>query len=257
MLLKLGVTGPEVLEWQNFLNKNCSAGLQADGVFGPATRDATITFQHVFKLDPDGIVGPATAEIARGLGWGSTKNVVQQFPFVQAKYYTPATRTMIDLVVIHTMENTETPGQAMNVANWFANKYAPKFPSPKASCHYCIDDEHIVQCVLERDVAWHADAANRTGIGLEHSGRAAQSLTDWNDAYSAKQLQLSSGLVADICKRYQIPVVWLTATDLRAGKRGITGHVNVTQAYKLGNHVDPGPNFPIDAYLAQVASKVR
>jgi N-acetyl-anhydromuramyl-L-alanine amidase AmpD len=258
MLLQVGAKGPEVLAWQVFLNQLGYAvpPLTADGDFGQKTKLATIEFQKRFKLDADGIVGPTTRAVAAGLGFADTKPALSKYPFVQSLYFTPANRQTVDLVVIHTMENQETPGQAMNVANWFANKYAPKFPSPRASCHYCVDNKEIVQCVLERDVAWHADAANRNGIGIEHSGRAAQSVTDWADDYSTAQLQLSAKLTAEICKRYNIPVVWLKAAELKAGKRGITGHGDVTQAYRIGNHTDPGPNFPIVGYLDLVKAQM-
>jgi peptidoglycan hydrolase-like protein with peptidoglycan-binding domain len=37
-----------------------SAGLATDGIYGPATRDATLSWQRREHLEVDGIVGPQT-----------------------------------------------------------------------------------------------------------------------------------------------------------------------------------------------------
>jgi len=176
---------------------------------------------------------------------------VAAIPFVQARNYTRGRSVPIDLLVIHTMESPEKPDTAESVAQWFAGPTAPQ-----ASAHYCIDSNSIVQCVRDEDVAWHAPGANHNGLGFEHAGRAAQSPADWSDAYSTKMLELSAQLVAEKCKRYGIPAVWLHPADLRAGKRGITGHVDVSNAFKLSDHQDPGPNFPVERYLTLVKQHV-
>ena len=167
--------------------------------------------------------------------------------FVQARNFTKGRSNAIDVLVIHTMESPEKPDTAESVAHWFAGSTAPQ-----ASAHYCIDDNSIVQCVQDKDVAWHAPGANHNGIGIEHSGRAAQGLKGWADEYSTKMLELSAELAAKKCKEYNIPVTWLQPADLRAGKRGITGHVQVSQAFKRSDHHDPGGDFPVQAYLALV-----
>jgi N-acetyl-anhydromuramyl-L-alanine amidase AmpD len=172
---------------------------------------------------------------------------VKAIPFVQARNYTKGRSNKIDVLVIHTMETPENHDTAESVANWFAGSSAPR-----ASAHYCIDDNSIVQSVHDADVAWHAPGANHNGLGFEHAGRAAQTTADWSDDYSTKLLELSAGLVAKKCEENHIPVVWLLPADLRAGKRGITGHVQVSEAFKLSTHTDPGKNFPVQRYLALV-----
>jgi N-acetyl-anhydromuramyl-L-alanine amidase AmpD len=168
-------------------------------------------------------------------------------PFVQARNYTRGRANAIDVIVIHTMESPEKPDTAESVAAWFAGSTAPQ-----ASAHYCIDADSIVECVRDTDVAWHAPGANHNGLGLEHAGRAAQSAADWSDDYSLRLLDLSAELVAQKCDKYDIPAVWLSAAQLRAGKRGITGHVQVSQAFKRTDHTDPGKFFPVEAYIARV-----
>jgi N-acetyl-anhydromuramyl-L-alanine amidase AmpD len=167
--------------------------------------------------------------------------------FVQARNYTRGRSNAIDILVIHTMESPEKPDTAESVANWFAGASAPE-----ASAHYCIDSNSIVQCVRDEDVAWHAPGANHNGLGFEHAGRAAQTAKDWSGAYSQAMLELSAALVAQKCEEHHIPVAWLQSADLRAGKRGITGHVQVSDAFKRSDHRDPGTSFPVEAYLALV-----
>jgi N-acetyl-anhydromuramyl-L-alanine amidase AmpD len=168
-------------------------------------------------------------------------------PFIKARNFTRGRSNAIDVLVIHTMESPEKPDTAESVANWFAGSTAPQ-----ASAHYCIDADSVVQCVQDDDVAWHAPGANHNGLGFEHAGRAAQTHSDWSDAYSDAMLERSAELVARKCVEHHIPAVWLRPADLRAGKRGLTGHVDVSDAFKRSDHRDPGTSFPIEAYLARV-----
>jgi N-acetyl-anhydromuramyl-L-alanine amidase AmpD len=172
------------------------------------------------------------------------------YPFVESPHVTRTGGRRIDLIVIHTMEMDEKGETAENCAQWFRN------PAAKCSAHYCVDADSIVQCVREEDVGWHAPGANHDGIGIEHAGRAKQTGREWSDAYSKAMLDRSAGLVADLCRRHKIPVTWLYAADLKAGKRGITTHKAVSEAFRRSNHWDPGSGFPVEAYLALVRAKL-
>jgi len=55
VLLKVGDHGPAVVELQTLLG-----GIDADGIFGPATTAAVQAYQFAHGLDPDGEVGPLT-----------------------------------------------------------------------------------------------------------------------------------------------------------------------------------------------------
>jgi N-acetyl-anhydromuramyl-L-alanine amidase AmpD len=171
--------------------------------------------------------------------------------FIQARNYTRGRSVPIDVLVIHTMEAPEKPTTAENVAKWFAGSTAPQ-----ASAHYCIDNNSIVQSVHDKDVAWHAPGANSNGLGFEHAGRAAQGAADWSDDYSDSMLRLSAELVAQKCTEYAIPAVWLREADLRAGRRGITGHAQVSRAFKRSDHSDPGTSFPIERFLGYVKKRL-
>lgn len=176
--------------------------------------------------------------------------------FVQAKSCSKGNRGPgdITLVTIHTMEAPEGDATAENVAAWFAGANAPQ-----ASAHYNVDGNSVVQSVLEKDVAWHAGPVNGYSIGVEHAGYAKQTPDEWADSFSLAMLEQSAALVGDICHRYAIPVVRLTADELKSGKRhGICGHVDVTDGLTGGKgHYDPGPHFPYDWYLERVAAHVE
>lgn len=172
---------------------------------------------------------------------------VEGVPLIQARNYTSANRMLVDVVVLHSMEAGEHKSTAENVARWFAGASAPR-----ASAHYCVDSDSIVQCVRERDVAWHAPGANGNGIGIEHAGYAKQTEAQWLDDYGHDMLLRSAELAAGICKRWRIPVVRLTVEELKAGRRGLCGHHDVSLAFKKSTHTDPGRGFPWAWYLEQV-----
>jgi len=58
--LRMGQAHPNVLRWQQLLHQADLLQTTPDGIFGPATRAATLRFQQQHGLHPDGIVGPRT-----------------------------------------------------------------------------------------------------------------------------------------------------------------------------------------------------
>lgn len=172
--------------------------------------------------------------------------------FVQARYYTPANRKTVTLIVLHTAECAEVAKADEAVAAYFAGP-----DTHRASAHYTVDVDSITQSVLEKDIAWHAGPVNNISIGIEHAGYMRQTSEQWHDAYSIQMLARSAELVADICTRYGIPPVRLTATDLRDGKRaGICGHVDVSNGLGGTTNQDPGVHFPWDEYLDMVKAEM-
>lgn len=156
----------------------------------------------------------------------------------------------IDLLVLHTMEAPEKPNTAEAVGHYFQSG------SVKASSHYGFDSDSTCRYVQENDVAWAAPGANHDGIQFEFAGYSAQSAKDWDDDYSKAMLDRSVEIAAAIVKKYWIPVVFLRAPALAVQKRGITTHRQVSDAFHLSNHTDPGGNFPIDAYLSKIRKAV-
>ena len=42
---------------------------------------------------------------------------------------------------------------------------------------------------------------------------------------------------------------FIDAEGLKAGKKGVTTHAEVSKAFKKSNHTDPGLGFPMDRIL--------
>ncbi len=168
------------------------------------------------------------------------------YPFVESPNVTRASGRAIDVVVMHTMEIAERPDAAEICARWF------RTPVSQVSAHYCVDADSVIQCVRENDVAWHARGGNTDSIGVELAGFASQSRRDWEDTYSRAVLERAAALVADVCLRRRVPVRWLVSGDLLAGRRGITGHVEVSRAHRKSDHWDPGDGFPVERFVDQV-----
>lgn len=168
---------------------------------------------------------------------------------IPAKHFTRVqTPRTIDLVVLHSMESGEKPGTARQVAQWFATT------DRKVSAHYCVDADEVVKCLDEDAVAWAAPGANSNGVHVELAGRASQSFQDWLDAYSRGTLTRGADLVADICKRHSIPTQLVDVAGLIHGRRGITTHAFVAQAFHKTTHTDPGKDFPLAWFINRVAA---
>ena len=168
------------------------------------------------------------------------------YPFVESPNKTPTSGREIDVVVVHTMEIAERPDAAAICVRWFAT------PASQVSAHFCVDAARVIQCVREKDVAWHARGGNAASVGVELAGFARQTAKEWDDSYSTAVLNRASAVVADVCGRRRIPVRWLSPDDLVAGRRGITGHAEVSKAYRKSDHWDPGPGFPVQSFLDRV-----
>jgi N-acetyl-anhydromuramyl-L-alanine amidase AmpD len=178
------------------------------------------------------------------------------YEFIRAKNFSPGRKAPVSLIVVHTMEVKKIRGAARNIAKWFAGSAAPK-----ASPHFCVDAEEVIQCVPLADAAWCAPGANEDGLHIEHAGYAKQTDAEWADEYNGKMLLLSAQLAAELAQLYSIPVERVLPEQLGAGKegtvRGFCGHIDVTTGRKHGDHWDPGPHFPWDRYLAEVRAQLE
>ena len=177
--------------------------------------------------------------------------------FVQALHYQAANRSAIDWIVLHTMEAPCVTGMAQrcahNMQGW----------ARADSAHYACDPANVIQMVREQDIAWHCRSdstgtVNRNSIGVEHAGYTLGNPTDWlHDPHAQGMMDLSAQLVADLCRRYHVPIVHLTVAQIQAGERGIIAHVDATRAFNVpGGHVD-GSTWPWDQYLPVVQALSR
>jgi hypothetical protein len=163
--------------------------------------------------------------------------------FVQAANYTPVKSRKIDLIVLHSMEAPQKGSTAESVAGYFRRS------GTRVSAHHCFDQDSQVRCLEDHDVAWAAPGSNHNGLHYEHAGYARQDRSDWVLPSSLSMLVLSAQQAAKDVTAYKIPIEFCDYSDLRAGKRGITTHYEVSRAFKRSDHTDPGPGFAIDIYL--------
>lgn len=106
-------------------------------------------------------------------------------------------------VVVHIMEGTLRGTDA-----WFAN------PASRVSAHYGVGRAgEVHQYVLDADTAWHAGrvykptwsgvrkgvSPNLYTLGVEHEGRDG-------DVWPEPMLATSAALIAELCRRWSIPV---------------------------------------------------
>lgn len=164
-------------------------------------------------------------------------------------------------VVIHaTNSNIGFPkgsaaGQALGTARYFQEATAG------GSAHYVVDVAGEQHCILDSHIAWHAPP-NPRSIGIEicaeggNPSVAPKTYTraQWLDPQVWPAVQRAAARTRELCQRFGIPVVRLTVPDLLAGRHGICGHVDVSQAWHQTDHSDPGPEFPWPEFLAAVTS---
>lgn len=165
-------------------------------------------------------------------------------------------------IVIHDEEFPEGATSAESVAMFFRNQ--PRNPSSGSSvhnaagsggssAHYTHDSDSTVQCVRDGDTAWDAPPNTEwPHIGFEHDGFAKQTRAEWLDGHGRKMLRRSARLAAKKSAAFGIPVRRLTVAQLRAKEKGFAGHVDVSAAFGMSDHHDPGSGFPWDWYLTRV-----
>lgn len=156
----------------------------------------------------------------------------------------PRSINQITGICIHvTVNSPGTPAE--NVANY-------QIRTQSGSYHELVDATGKV--LIENTDDWLTWSAGPTS-NLRHLHRSfvmrgTESAEEWK-RYDA-MLRTGAKRDAAWAKRYGIPIVKLSAADLRAGKRGFFGHLETAQAWGETDHVDPGPGFPWDYYLGLV-----
>lgn len=104
-------------------------------------------------------------------------------------------RRPIDLIIVH---HNATTNKDIAMNTWIQGGPA------NSSAHYEITDDEIIGCVGENYTAWQAGEwnANLRSIGLEHLNSTGAPSWQVSDA----TLRNSARLIADICKRYGLPI---------------------------------------------------
>lgn len=169
-----------------------------------------------------------------------------------AAHTSPGNNKPIDRIVLHSTVSPCAPGQARNTAAYFRSA------SAGGSAHYVVDPTETVQVVYDGVIAWHAPP-NAHSIGIEMCdmpgvGRGA--ILRWTDREHRQMLRRVVTLTAQLCLAYDVPVAFLDPAELVDGKRGITTHNNVSDAFHQSTHWDPG-DWPQRAFMRRVRRRVK
>lgn len=164
-------------------------------------------------------------------------------PLIRARHFHSGRLSPVDVLVLHTAEGA---ANAVALGHYFATT------DRKASAHSGVDDGRRVDYVPFGDTAYAAPGANADGEHLELCGFAQWSARDWH-AHGGMLEQAAAWLV-ERCRARGIPPVILGPAELRANKRGITRHLDVTRAFRRSTHTDPGDNFPLREVVDRTAA---
>jgi N-acetylmuramoyl-L-alanine amidase len=157
-----------------------------------------------------------------------------------AVHHSPGTRALSEIthIVIHSTEGDTAAGGA----SWFAN------PASAGSGHLVLDDRECYRTLGDEMIPWGAPGTNKDGFHIEHAGHASWDRQTWMS--HEQTLRRGAFKAALHAKKFNIPLRWLSADDLRHGRGGFVTHATVTSVFP-GNqgHTDPGPGFPQDHYM--------
>jgi N-acetylmuramoyl-L-alanine amidase CwlA len=145
-------------------------------------------------------------------------------------------------VVIHATVSPCETGGARKVARYFQSDQAGGL------AHFVVDPTETVQCCRE-DVSAHHAPPNKGSIGVELCDPQEGSVERWYDPLHRQMLLRAAVLVADLCKRHDLPMVFVRAPGLKSGQHGITRHQDVSEAFRKSTHTDPGSGFPMEHFV--------
>jgi N-acetyl-anhydromuramyl-L-alanine amidase AmpD len=151
-------------------------------------------------------------------------------------------------LVIHTSEGNELPSGAENLAAFISR---PATSGNVASYHYIADNDKVIPIVPDDRQAYAASGGNNAGLHICHPGKAAQTRDQWFDEQSGSQLEQVARWLADKAAQYGVPLGLINPDQVRAGVPGICGHHEITQAFKISTHTDPGKSYPWDWVISR------
>jgi N-acetylmuramoyl-L-alanine amidase len=143
----------------------------------------------------------------------------------------------VGLIIIHCTQSNS----ARSSADWFTN------PNTQGSAHLVLDDDECYRTLLDSAIPWGAPGANTRGFHLEIAGFAEWSRDEW--MRHRHGLRRAAHKAAVHAVKFGVPIRLLTPAQLRNGSEGFATHARCTAAFG-GSHTDPGPNYPIDRFMA-------
>lgn len=176
------------------------------------------------------------------------------YPPPSPPYLGPAAHTSagdnkpIRRIVIHSTVSACEGGGARQIAGYFRN------PNSGGSAHYVVDPGEEVQVVYDSKIAWHAPP-NANSLGIEMCEYPNHDIKRWDEKNHAAMLERTARLVAALCLAYDVPARKVGRRGLKAGRKGICGHVDVSKAFGQSTHWDPGA-FPWRRFIRLVRAEV-
>lgn len=105
-------------------------------------------------------------------------------------------------------------------------------------------DGAVTQFAPPTLITWHTGGANTGSVGIEMSGFASWSRSQWNQ--HPAELSSVAGLISQLAGSYGIPLTVDTS-------RGVSTHAMQSKIHPESmGHWDPGPGFPLDAVMRTV-----
>lgn len=137
--------------------------------------------------------------------------------------------------------------QAEGTAAYFADGSGGR----AASAHYVEDVDSEAHCVPDSTVAYHAPPNSRS-LGIEICGRAHWTREQWLSPKVWPAVARAAARTRELCDRHRVPTVRIGPAELRAGRKGVCGHIDISHAWGRTTHTDPGDGFPWPEFMAAV-----
>ena len=181
------------------------------------------------------------------------------------KYHGDIDNKPIDWLVLHSTVSPCVPGGARSIARYFRETI-----TVPASAHYVTDPREAVQVTWDSVEAYHC-GYNRHSLGIEMCDnpgpmpsyapgsrlwRKLRTRWRWADRNHRAMRAVTAKLVAQLCAAYDVPARFVGVGQLRAGRRGITTHANMSEAFHRSTHWDPGA-WPRYGFMRQVRRELR
>lgn len=181
---------------------------------------------------------------------------MSDFPAPEPPYLGPAAHTSgsgnkpINRIVIHSTVSPCTPGGARRIAEYFRSANAG------GSAHYVVDPAEVVQVVYDDTIAWHAPP-NQHSLGIEMCDMpTTENGFRWDDWAHVAMLEKVAELTAQLCLAYDVPPWFVGRILLKLGRKGVTTHNEVSQAFGESSHWDPG-TWPRRKFMKRVRQHYR
>lgn len=153
----------------------------------------------------------------------------------------PQTNPVRTHVVIHDSEQAEDINQADD-----ADQLVTALSRPGIAGYHAVADclpAGYIQVAPWSARVNGAPPLNEEALHICMPERVAYTREQW---IRSGYIQIVAQFLKDANETYGIPLVRVRPAELRAGKRGYCGHVDVTETWHQTTHTDPGNNFPWD-----------